>query len=180
VVGVQARTEEGLRQVAEALRQLSSHVTRLEHTVGDLKAIVLEVHYRDRAASYFDDVLRRIHALTAEELVALLDEAEDRGAITAAERRDLLRADVVARGRQRESGVPAYLAVEVSAVVDEHDVWRALRRAEVLSRAAATPAIPAVAGERIDPDAEQLGRSRGVWRVLDGQAVAPQAAPGPV
>ena len=48
------------------------------------------------------------------------------------------------------------------------------RRAEILARAAGGGAIPVVAGEEIIPEVDQRGASRGVWRVLDGRAAAPQ------
>ncbi|MGH2350068.1 MAG: hypothetical protein ACRDJN_00450 [Chloroflexota bacterium] len=177
----QRRADDRMEELAEALRQLTVRVDgltgrmdRLTDVVGDLKGRVLEQAYRDRAAAYFDDVLRKIHALSAEEVATLLDDAQSRGAIAEADRRELRRVDVVVRGRQQESDVSAYLAVEVSSVLDENDVWRALRRAEVLGRATGAPAMPVVAGEQITPEAEELGRSRGVWRVLDGLTFAPQ------
>ncbi len=162
-----------IAELARALAQLTTRVDRLASVLGGVKGMVLEIRYRDRAPAYFDDMLRRIHALSAEELAELVDDAEERGAITNAERRDLLLADVVVRGRRRGDDTPAYLVAEVSSVVDEHDVWRAIRRAEELSRATGQLTIPAVAGEQVTRDAEDLARQHRVWCVRDGRVDPP-------
>lgn len=171
-----AMVQQLTEQVAGLTREAARHNARLDRLDGRLGTVqgrMLEMTYRDRAPAYFDDILRRIHALSAEELARLLDDSQQRGAITAPDRRELLLTDVVVYGREHAGGTPAYLAVEVSALVDEDDVWRALRRAELLARATQATALPVVAGEAITNQAEELGRSRGVWRVLDGRAVEP-------
>ncbi len=182
----QRRTEERVNALAEAQRRTEERVgalaeaqRRTEVRVGSLQGAALEARYRDRAPAYFSDLLRKIHALSSEELAELLDDAESRGAITPADRRDLIYSDVVVRGLRRDSGELAYLVVEVSVVVDDHDVERALRRAELLARAVKRPAIPVVAGERLAPEAEPLLREQGVWLVLDGRAFSPNEAPAP-
>ena len=55
-----------------------------------------------------------------------------------------------------------WIAVEVSSVVDENDVTRAMRRAALLRRAG-RPVVPAVAGERVDDRARE---APGIARVL--------------
>ena len=169
----QRRTEARLEELIAAVRRLTERLDYQTTVVGDMRGQLLEIRYFNRAPSYFAEIVRRAHALSSEELAALLDEAQERGAVDDAGWRELLRTDVVVRGRQRSSGEPGYLAVEVSAVVDEDDVWRAVRRAELLGRATGVAALPVVAGERIVDAAEEVARSRGVWRVLDGRAAAP-------
>jgi outer membrane murein-binding lipoprotein Lpp len=161
-------------QLAARMDQLASQVSRLTTVVGVLKGDSLERRYRERAPAYFDDLLRGIHALSSEELAALLDEALSRGVLSRKERRAMLDADVIVRGRRWEDGSEAYLSVEVSSVVDSEDVRRALDRAELLARATGRPAIATVAGETITEQAEQAARALKVWRVLDGRAFAPE------
>ena len=71
--------------------------------------------------------------------------------------------------RHRPEAPPVWLAVEVSAVVDSHDVERALRRAAAL-RQAGYRAIPAVAGEQATEEAEQEARAHKVVLFRDGWA----------
>ncbi|MBI3971911.1 MAG: hypothetical protein HY332_11530 [Chloroflexi bacterium] len=183
----QRRTEQRVEELAEALRQLTERVdvvvVRLDGltaTTNSLKGWRLEANYRDRALAYFGQMLRRIRVLSSQDLADLLEDAEDQGSIGSSERRDLVLTNVVVRGRRRESGETTYLAVEVSATIDEHDVWRALRRAEALGRAVQTPVVPVVAGERITRDAEELSHDKGVRRVLDGRASDPEETTAPV
>jgi outer membrane murein-binding lipoprotein Lpp len=154
--------------------QLAEQGARLVIVVGALKGESLERRYRERAPAYFDDLLRGIHALSWEELAALLDEAQSRGVITRDERRVVLDADVIVRGRRFEDGGEAYLAAEVSSVVDSEDVRRAAQRSSLLSRAAGKPTLAAVAGEAITEQAEQAAKALRVWRVLDGRAFPPE------
>ena len=47
----------------------------LQDDVGELKGIVLEQRYRIHALAYFSRLLRRLHTVTDDALVALLEEA---------------------------------------------------------------------------------------------------------
>jgi len=53
-------------------------------------------------------------------------------------------------------------------------VERAEERAALLAKLG-RPAVPVMAGNRIDPDAESLARALGVWQVLDGRTAPPGA-----
>jgi hypothetical protein len=53
------------------------------------------------------------------------------------------------------------------------DIQRAIVRAGVMAQLG-RPAIPVVAGQRIDPEPAELAGARGVWQVLDGYIVEPQ------
>jgi len=52
-------------------------------------------------------------------------------------------------------------------------VERVVRRADILSRALERPSMAVVAGDWLTPEANRLARGWGVWRVLDGQVLAP-------
>ena len=81
----------------------------------------------------------------------------------------MLRLDLLVRGRLRGAAdePEVWLAVEVSAVVNGHDVERASRRARLL-RKAGFPAIPVAAGEEITEDAEDLAKIERVALMRDG------------
>jgi chromosome segregation ATPase len=164
-------------QLTARVDQLTEQVRRLTVVVGTLQDESLERRYRERAPAYFDDLLRGLHTLTWEELAALLDDAQTRGLITRNERRSLLEADLVARGRRWSDDSTVYLVAEVSAVIDSDDVRRAVDRAGLLARATHTPTLAAVAGETITASAEETARALRVWQVLDGRATPPESPP---
>lgn len=147
---------------------------RLADVVGQLRGSDLERRYRERAHAYFNDLLADIHVSPPQELAAVVNRALAAGVLSRQERKDMLDADIIVRGRRWEDQAEAYLAVGVSAVVDEGDVERAIRRAGLLSRVTGTPAVPVVAGQAITPEAEQLARSLRAWRVLNGRVISPQ------
>ena len=138
-----------------------------------LRDSALEDHHREHAVTSFYDLIDRAVPLSDAEIVDLLDSVEESGLFTRGERRDVLFADLIVRGRRWEDGQELYLVVEVSIGIGISDVERAARRAGLLSRI--RPALPVVAGERALPDAVTAAREAGVWRLLGGTAIPPAA-----
>ncbi|MDR7442961.1 MAG: hypothetical protein QN153_12495 [Armatimonadota bacterium] len=181
----QKRTEErlgtvetALAQLAEAQRHTEQRMAELAETVrllvrdvGELKGQNLERLYRERAASYFQRIVRRVRTLDPQQLGLLLDDAVDAGSITLSERADALEADVVLEGLHE--GEDVYLVAEVSWQVSYEDAERAARRAEVLQRALGRRVLPAVAGKTLADDPQTREAVVRVWRVLDGRTEPP-------
>jgi len=189
----QARTEERLEQLAEAQRRTEERLERLEATVqqlaeaqrrteerldgliqvvagvqdtlGAVKGRQLELTYRERAGAYFGPLLRRVRAISPTEI-----EDDLEAHLPAEEFRDVLLLDLLVRGwpRYLPDAPQVWLAVEVSGVIDRHDVERAQRRAGHLSQVGYV-ALPAVAGERATEGAKAMAQKEGVLLVLDGQ-----------
>jgi hypothetical protein len=174
LVEAQQRIERQIAQLVEAQRRAERQIVRLQDDVGELKGIVLEQRYRNRAFAYFSRLVRRMHTVTDDELVALLEEAVARGVLSEDGMDEIGRADVVVRGQRRESQSPdeVYLVVEVSWGVGTGDVERAVRRAALLGQTG-LHTMPVVAGERITDEAAELARAMRVWQVLDGRVTAP-------
>src|SRR6266581_741450 len=168
----QQRTERQIAQLVEAQRRAERQIVRLQDDVGELKGIVLELRYRNRAFAYFARLVRRMHTVTDDELVALLEEAVARGVLSEDGMDEIGRADVVVRGQRRDGSGEVYLVVEVSWGVGPGDVERAVRRAALLSQTG-LQTMPVVAGERITDEAAELARAMRVWQVLDGRVTAP-------
>jgi hypothetical protein len=97
--------------------------------------------------------------------------------LPAAEWEDLLRLDLLLSGRPRHRPevTEVWLAVEVSAKVDQHDVERALRRAAALRRAG-YQVIPTVAGEEIADEAKEAIRAGNLLVIQDGHTQFWEAA----
>ncbi len=161
----QRRTEERWEALVVRVGQL---VDAQQHTgwvvqgllvdVGHLKGSDLERRYREPAAAHFARILRRIHALSSEEVAALLDEVEEHEPLDERDRTALLETDVVVRGPRHGDAAETYLVVEVSSGIGLYDVERACERARVLSRLTGKPAIGVVAGESITREAEDAAR----------------------
>ncbi|RMF28547.1 MAG: hypothetical protein D6759_15570, partial [Chloroflexi bacterium] len=160
----QRRTEEVIQSLTETQQQIQEDLKTLQTTVGGIKGRLLEITYRERAGTYFGPLLRRVRIFAPHEIE---DEVEPH--LTPEEFRELLQLDWVVRGRPRrmEKAPWVWLALEVSSMVDIHDVERAMERAALL-RKAGLLAIPAVAGEQITKGGEAMAQEEGVVVVIDG------------
>jgi predicted nuclease with TOPRIM domain len=100
-------------QLTVRMEQLVEAQTRMGSDLERLKGSDLERRYRERAYAYFSRLLRGIHVLSGDELMALLEEAITQKQLSEDEADDILQADVVIRGRRREDGSEVYMVVEV-------------------------------------------------------------------
>ncbi len=148
LAAAQLRTEQGLTALSERVDTLTQRMDTLTERMGELAAAqggtevhvdrlrgdVLEFRFRERGAPALGLLgFRRVRVLSGAEQLDLADQAVEDGRISARERDELLRLDSVARGR--DSGGEVWLAVEVSATGDAHDVERAEARATILAKA---------------------------------------------
>jgi hypothetical protein len=177
----QQGTEAQLAQLTVRMGDLSAAVNRLinvavvvERDIGELKGMVLELRYHRYAGAYFARLLRRIRVLPAQQLADLVDDAEERKLITQDDRLNLLATDVIVHGVRRDDRQEVYLAVEVSWIIDGHDVERAAERARLLTLLTGEPGVAVVAGRSMSDRAIERARELGVLQVLDGSASAPE------
>ena len=167
----QARTEKRVEELAEAqartekrLDDLIQVVGGIQDTLGAVKGRQLELTYKERVGTYFGPLMRRVHVVSP---IEIEDDLETH--LTEEEFRDLLLLDLLVTGKPRsvQDAPQVWLAVEISGVIDRHDVERAQRRARHLSKAGYM-ALPAVAGEHITKGAEEIVQKEGVLMILDG------------
>lgn len=175
----QRRTEQRVEELAEAQRQTEQRIEELIQTVqrltegqqriwdklGGLEGRMLEQDYREKAPAYFGRLLRKARLIPRDSLEAALE-----AHLSVEELHDVLLTDVIVSGqpRQRPEMGEVWLALEVSVVVDETDVTRAGRRADLLRRAGYR-AIPVVAGTNITREAELEVQRQRVLVLRDGR-----------
>ena len=166
---VTALTEQ-VRALSEAIASLAERMDQRmlsqEGRTDWLIGAMAELRFRQRAAAYFGHILRRLQVIDSSALADQIDDAIDAGTFAEADREPLMRLDVVARGRDRVTREPRYLAVEVSAGLGEGDILRAADRAAVLSRLTGVPAVPVVAGYSIAPQFRSIADQRNVQVVI--------------
>ncbi len=160
------KLETNLLALTEQVRQLVASQQKIVDDLGGLKGRVLELTYREKAGAYFGPLLRRLRVVPPH---ALEDVLEAR--LSPEGFRDVLLLDLLVSGQPRQltQVSEVLLAVEVSSVVDEEDVTRARRRAELL-RQAGYCAVPVVAGERATLSAEDEARQHKVVVLQDGRS----------
>jgi len=112
----------------------------IENKLSKLDGRTLEIMYREKISSYFGTMLLRTKVIEVNHIVMNL-----RDDLSLSELKELFNLDILVRGRIWDTDKTILVAFEVSAVIDETDVTRALRRCQLL-RKAGFPAISAVGG----------------------------------
>ena len=127
---------------------------RLENQVGEIDGGQLEEDVRNHPRQF----LRRIHMVG---LRTLSDDERDDvlHGLTESDQLELDRVDAMLVGNRQEDGKQAYVAVEASATAGNHDLERALRRAQLLAKATRAPALPLVV-TRYSPGGPILARAK--------------------
>jgi hypothetical protein len=165
LVEAQVRTEQTVAELVHGQRRMTDQLSHL-------RGRELERHYRDNAGAFWGRWLRPVEAVSPNVLRDTLE-----ACLSEAEVDDIMRLDVLVRGRARCSPETpeVWLAGEVSVVVDKGDVERAQRRAALL-RKAGYRAAPLVAGEALTQGATALLRDAPVVLTLDGHSEGWEAA----
>jgi chromosome segregation ATPase len=161
----QARTEEQMREMILVQTNLLHKVDRIQARLDRVVGFQLEQKYRDKAYAYFGRYLRGVRVISLQEI-----ENELRGRLSEQEFNELMPLDLLIQGQLREQpeGPEIWLAIEVSAVVDRHDVERAQRRAALL-RKAGYRVIPTVAGEEVTSGGEDMARDHHTLLIQNGR-----------
>ncbi len=97
------------------------------------------------------DILKSVNFPCSQELVDLVDEAEDTGRITERANHDLWLLDPIFPGTHREDNQLVYVAAEVSTTVGDDDIKRATERGSALATV-----ISAGIGSKIESRQRQL------------------------
>ena len=133
------------RRTQADLHTLVVTVKNLADAVANLKGDRLERYYREHAEAYFAPFLDCLRVLSVEERSSLAADARVAGRLSPEEAHDLLRSDLIFRGKAGD-GSDLFVVVEVSSVIDSRDVTRTARRAQLLATATGLHATSAVTG----------------------------------
>ena len=92
-----------------------------------------------------------------------IEDASDRGAISRSQRERVYDTDLIVRARSRTTGETVYVAVEASFTIDNDDIDRAGKTADVLRRVFPdAKVVPAVYGAAVARDNAALADQTGV------------------
>ncbi len=164
----QRRTEERLNELVRTVERLVVSVHTLQNQMSEVRGKVLEMDYRDKAASYFGSWTRKPRAVSINELWDVLEERLSQDEMDRLTRLDLL---IAGQMHPKWGSGDIWLAVEVSGVIDKHDIERAVERAGLL-RKAGFRAVPVVAGHSMADEALAYEiAAQGVAALLNGSRI---------
>ena len=96
------------------------------------------------------------------DLIDDIRRAQTEGAVERNSEYEIAYADIVLYGRQDSNDSPVWVAIEASVKIDEHDVYRARQRADILAAVYREPALAVVVGESIDDRDRERASDAGV------------------
>lgn len=94
----------------------------------------------------------RCQTTSEPDAITAIENAAREGRITMEERRQLLRADIIARAIHSQTRQPAHFVIEISNNIHTKDLTRAAARAQIYSKVIGLPVQPLTIGSRVHPD----------------------------
>jgi hypothetical protein len=165
----QERTEQQMAQMTLAVTEMSRAIRTMEPRVARADGWQLEQRYVARAPSYFGRWLRQIVVLWPGRLDRTLENQLDAN-LTADEKDEVLRLDAIIRGKTQSPATQdeVYVALEASVTINQNDIERVRQRAALLRRTGVR-VVSVVAGEVIEPEAEEDAVANAVAILRDGR-----------
>jgi hypothetical protein len=154
ITEIQAETSLQIKELTASHKRFEARLDRVEIRLAAVDGRTFEMVFRERFPSYIGLFMKKARVIQASELVEALGPALD-----PLEAADMLRADVVARGRI--DGDEIYVVGEISCTILSDDIYRAERRAGYL-RKAGLPVVALVACETVDSQPLALAKRLGV------------------
>jgi len=155
-----------LKQDVAILKQdvaiLKQDVAYLKGEFGRFKGKDFERTIRERYYAYFGRILRKAKLIPFEEILPILDDAEDKRVITPEQRDAVLRLDILISGQIKELKKDVILAVEVSYSLYPEDLERAFERAQILASLLNKEVIPTVVACEVTEDIEKQADEKGI------------------
>lgn len=130
-------------EMTERQTQMSERQRRMQDDLGEIKGQKIEFRLERRIVSILSDLLNQRngiiirgghHNRAVSEFNEAIYDAYKKGVIDDRERNRIISTDMVVRATNRESGEIVYSVVEASWVIDDNDVIRAHRSAEVVAK----------------------------------------------
>ena len=171
------RLDEGQAQMRQDIAEMRENIAKNTSDIGSLRGWEYERRVARNFASHASMAirqrngrgLRRTRMLSSNTFgvdpayLDLIADALDAGLIANEEWADLQQADAVMSGQHEGSTI--YFVGEFSVTVNNHDIERAIARADILARATGCDAWPMVVGDNIpEPQMTRMEAERVVWR----------------
>jgi len=158
-----------LKQDVAVLKQdveiLKKDMAYLKGEFGRFKGKDFERTIKDKHYAYFGKLLRKTKLVQFEEILQIIDDAEEKGLIKEEQRDSLLNLDIIVKGQIKSTQKPVVLAVEISYSLYEDDIERAIERAQILAQILHEEVIPTVVTAEVREDVEKLADDKGIFLI---------------
>jgi len=176
------RNSEAIEQLGERMDQLTARVddltaavntgfnraevtfARIDAHIDELRRLALDNWYERRMRSIVGWMVRR-PVITGVDRMERVEDARERGLLTAEDWDSLVQADMIVTGTLAADRQDIALTIQISFAVDQHDIEGAAARAALLEKCGYR-AIGLVAGKLIRTEEVELGETIGVGVLL--------------
>ncbi|MCS7200170.1 MAG: hypothetical protein NZ850_07480 [Caldimicrobium sp.] len=141
---------------------LKSDVNHLKGEFGRFKGREYERKVKEKYYAILGRILKGSRILSFEEILPILEQAEEEGSISAEEFEDVLRLDLLIEGKIKATLKPVILGIEISYRLYEEDLERSLKRALILGKILKKEVIPTVVGAEISEGLKEKAEEVGV------------------
>jgi cell division protein FtsB len=166
-VSVLKQDVEILKQDVAVLKQdvaiLKQDVSYLKGEFGRFKGKEFERTIRERYYAYFGRILRKSKLIPFEEIIPLLETAEEEKIITEDQKVSALQLDLLIKGEIKKVKKEVYLAIEVSYSLQEDDIERAIERAGILAYVLKSEVIPTIVAVEIKEEIQKSAENKGAF-----------------
>ena len=147
-----------LKQEVAMLKQevtiLKQDVAYLKGEFGRFKGREFERTIREKYYAYFGKLLRKSKLVNFEEILSLLESAEDKNLITEEQKLSVLQLDLLVSGELKPTKKKVFLAVEVSYSLHEENIERSVERANILAHLLKKEVIPVLVSVEVKREVE--------------------------
>ena len=154
-----------LKQDVAVLKQdvavLKQDVAYLKGGFGRFKGREFERTIREKYYAYFGRILRKSKLVNFEEILPLLESAEDKNLITEEQKLSVLQLDLLVSGELKPTKKRVFLAVEVSYSLHEEDIERSVERANILAHLLKKEVIPVLVSVEVKREVEKKIEDKG-------------------
>jgi cell division protein FtsB len=142
---------------------LKQDVSYLKGEFGRFKGKEFERTIRERYYAYFGRILRKSKLIPFEEIIPLLETAEEEKIITEDQKVSALQLDLLIKGEIKKVKKEVYLAIEVSYSLQEEDIERAIERAGILAYVLKGEVIPTIVAVEIKEEIQKSAENKGAF-----------------
>jgi len=155
------RIEQDMAVLKQDVAMLKQDVAYLKEEFGRFKGREFERTIREKYYAYFGRILRKSKLVNFEEILPLLESAEDKNLITEEQKLSVLQLDLLVSGELKPTKKRVFLAVEVSYSLHEEDIERLVERANILAHLLKKEVIPVLVSVEVKREIEKKIEDKG-------------------
>ncbi len=155
------RIEQDVAVLKQDVAVLKQDVAYLKGEFGRFKGREFERTIREKYYAYFGKLLRKSKLINFEQILPLLESAEDKNLITEEQKLSVLQLDLLISGELKPTKKRVFLAVEVSYSLHEEDIERSVERANILAHLLKKEVIPVLVSVEVKREIEKKIEDKG-------------------